>query len=1291
MDYVENPGAYDGRNSIEYDNMRTMIDELKGIEKEFSEFRKDYNNFVSSSPFKIILESNDNKFIDNDDRIKVSVDWKNANLDRSKLNDVLTKSAKLVSDSNKDVSKSNKDVVRSNRDLEKELRNSGNKLASTGKSLLSGMVKGIAGLLGTAALSAFRSLPQRAVNEYKDMVSARNDLMYQYGLPNTKAGIAEADRLYKLRFEHKALPWQRRTAPQQREFEREQRKTAIDMGFNTEEQVKIVTQQMTKWNDIFDDINLASSRLFQNTIRFIDRTGKTTDTLFTKIREVSQNYIVTPDLLESVAAGYSKYLRVITKSNKEYTKSMTGLMETVGKLENAGVDSRSIIDPIKNFRYNDISNAASSSMWTRLSVLGLDPYKILTMNDPNEATKMYADALKNKFKGLDVSKGTDRLYINTIAQQQLGYSAGEMQNLYDLLADKTDEDQAKNENIKKIDDHTAKIAIDMESYYDQATAGWTYVSAIQKAQDELSLKILNNEKFQKFFEEWNDKTALLQAITGGFGDLGKAIDAVQSFLLGGAAYSAGKTLFSTIKGAIIGSKAAGGAIEGAAAIGGALGKGGGLAGGAAGGAGLGGTLALGTGAIAAIAATVFGAYKKDEAIESGKTISLIDEYTGEKIKYNKYGDYSADEYESAIDVDSIVDDWKKATGYSEWEYLNKKKEDEASPHSHAGGLDWVPYDNYSANLHKGERVLTASESRMMDMVMNQSTGIFGDSSIMDDFTSIFTKEGGSDNMFSGVEELTEDVKVQNKNSEGLLKSFDPSNKLGMLFNIMGLDTTNKEGNKLTSDNSKKISDNTISVDGLKGKMKDLTGGITDLIKEIKELAKLKLGKYTGKLSGNTLASIADKVINGQEGTYNSINPRDNGALSIGKVQWHAGRAQNLLKDIYEASPEEFKSIADKYGAGNLISSIKNDDWSGKILSEGSSEYNAIKEILSTDISKKIQDELSQKDITDYIDVGKSYGLKDPAALIYFADFANQYGQGSSLLKRITIEALSNGGTLDAMYEATRNNTGEYLSRRKSVYDEIKSMNFSELITDPKRQAIVDAAKSTIGMKYGLGYEVIDSNDKSNPEVDCSGLVWYAYHMAGLDNIVGSDRDTSPIGTADTMYEASDKISFDELLPGDLVFLNNAGHVGIYAGDNKVIQASSGRGRVVEDPLNNAWEKAGRLLKYKIGGEITEPTLAVMGEGGYKEYVISTDPKFNDRSVDLLGKAASDIGVASLSNTAANVAPQVTEVYVDTDGIINAVEELTDIVKRGFEALGRKEEVNIPPSITTNNNSIMNYV
>ena len=46
----------------------------------------------------------------------------------------------------------------------------------------------------------------------------------------------------------------------------------------------------------------------------------------------------------------------------------------------------------------------------------------------------------------------------------------------------------------------------------------------------------------------------------------------------------------------------------------------------------------------------------------------------------------------------------------------------SSVKSHAGGINSVPYDNYFTVLHKGERVLTASESNALNSQGNNSTG-----------------------------------------------------------------------------------------------------------------------------------------------------------------------------------------------------------------------------------------------------------------------------------------------------------------------------------------------------------------------------------------------------------------------------------------------------------------------------------------------------------------------------------------------------------------------------------------
>ena len=164
-----------------------------------------------------------------------------------------------------------------------------------------------------------------------------------------------------------------------------------------------------------------------------------------------------------------------------------------------------------------------------------------------------------------------------------------------------------------------------------------------------------------------------------------------------------------------------------------------------------------------------------------------------------------------------------------------------------------------------------------------------------------------------------------------------------------------------------------------------------------------------------IAKLAGPIIFGNEGTYTTVVCNDNGAVSIGKVQWHGNRALSLLKSIVT----KLGSSASKYLSEKLLKEVKTSkDWGKRILT--SSEKTEVQKILKTDVSKTIQDDLAISDITSYLNKGVSYGLVDANALIYFADFANQYGTGSSLLKTITTKSIEKDlGTINSMYKITK--------------------------------------------------------------------------------------------------------------------------------------------------------------------------------------------------------------------------------------------------------------------------------
>lgn len=93
---------------------------------------------------------------------------------------------------------------------------------------------------------------------------------------------------------------------------------------------------------------------------------------------------------------------------------------------------------------------------------------------------------------------------------------------------------------------------------------------------------------------------------------------------------------------------------------------------------------------------------------------------------------------------------------------------------------------------------------------------------------------------------------------------------------------------------------------------------------------------------------------------------------------------------------------------------------------------------------------------------------------------------------------------------------------------------------------VDYAQGQIGIPYEYGGDGPGVNGAFG--FDCSGLSQAAYLAAGI----------SLERTAQEQYNTTRKISTSQLAPGDLVFfgtsLTNITHVGIYAGDNMMIDA-----------------------------------------------------------------------------------------------------------------------------------------
>lgn len=141
-------------------------------------------------------------------------------------------------------------------------------------------------------------------------------------------------------------------------------------------------------------------------------------------------------------------------------------------------------------------------------------------------------------------------------------------------------------------------------------------------------------------------------------------------------------------------------------------------------------------------------------------------------------------------------------------------------------------------------------------------------------------------------------------------------------------------------------------------------------------------------------------------------------------------------------------------------------------------------------------------------------------------------------------------------------------------DLTNGVDLTEIVThlpaNSKGAEVVKAALSKLGAPYVWGA-------KGANKFDCSGLAYWAIKQ--VDPALGDKMYTNAAGQARYCYGLGRTVARSELQPGDLVFWVNLKcegchrwkeihHVGIYIGDGKVCEASSGHGRVI---VRDLWE------------------------------------------------------------------------------------------------------------------------
>ena len=343
-----------------------------------------------------------------------------------------------------------------------------------------------------------------------------------------------------------------------------------------------------------------------------------------------------------------------------------------------------------------------------------------------------------------------------------------------------------------------------------------------------------------------------------------------------------------------------------------------------------------------------------------------------------------------------------------------------------------------------------------------------------------------------------------------------------------------------------------------------------------------------------VAAAAAAIIFANEGNYSSVNANDNGAVSVGKVQWHGNRALSLLKGIVQKMGKT--AAADILGAALCNEILSAASWQTRTVD--TEEKAKLSKLLGTQQGRETQDAQAEADILAYVSHGVKLGIEDRQSLVYYADLENQGGAGAS--KRVGTAAAQKAGgpakvTLSAIHAAALADRvmGKYASRRTLVYKKAaalfndggagnqnggkKTMTENEL-----RSKVVQTAKQYVGSKEADGShrKIIDGYNAHKPlargyavkytDAWCATFVSFIAIQCGITDIMPTECGC---GAMIDLYKAKGRWQENDAYrpsPGDVIMYDwqdsgngdnkgNPDHVGIVAsvsGDTiKVIEGN----------------------------------------------------------------------------------------------------------------------------------------
>jgi hypothetical protein len=336
--------------------------------------------------------------------------------------------------------------------------------------------------------------------------------------------------------------------------------------------------------------------------------------------------------------------------------------------------------------------------------------------------------------------------------------------------------------------------------------------------------------------------------------------------------------------------------------------------------------------------------------------------------------------------------------------------------------------------------------------------------------------------------------------------------------------------------------------------------------------------------------------------FEAYNPDDNGGISVGLRQWHAGGAlPELLNAWQDKNPEKFQEYFKGYSPAQI------NEMSSKEFASHPELVTGMKQALGDKEYQGVQLQLINDWVKREVKMGMDMGLTGETELAVFVDVANQYGQSKA--NQIAGMGRGEGDQGAEMNAAARG--GNYSERMARI-----DQNFSTQVAslEPKTPsyngefatALCAAIKNQDANMDGTGW--------------CARAVQRALANVGLEQFLGSGNGWQMLGPLQRsgLFE---RVSEADARPGDLIVRPpsaNPNDTSVH-GDISVVTARNGD-RITQtndatyDYRSNNHRYDGKAVFLRYVGDRDESQVAKnddKGDGEKKNSTASADNEASD--------------------------------------------------------------------------------